>query len=230
MMRKIQSLIMVFITIFSVSVLGNALPDDPHISVTGTATLEVKPDQVIIHFQAKALEKDAALAKQKVDQQVADLLVTLPQAGFTNDALQRASLRIREEYQYINKKRTLQGIRAVRELSYLLTDTSKVNLFLEAVLAANIESIQQMHYGLQSPKKWQLEVRKMAIQDSQEKAANLAAAYQAKLGKIYAINYQQRNVQPMMMRTMKDEVAGSTYQVKNIKISDTVQAIFILKP
>jgi uncharacterized protein YggE len=230
MMRKIQSLIMVFITIFSVSVLGNALPDDPHISVTGTATLEVKPDQVIIHFQAKALEKDAALAKQKVDQQVADLLVTLPQAGFTNDALQRASLRIREEYQYINKKRTLQGIRAVRELSYLLTDTSKVNLFLEAVLAANIESIQQMHYGLQSPKKWQLEVRQMAIQDSQEKAANLAAAYQAKLGKIYAINYQQRNVQPMMMRTMKDEVAGSTYQVKNIKISDTVQAIFILKP
>ena len=229
-MRNIQSLIMVLITTFSVSVLANALPDEPHISVTGNATLDVKPDQVIIHFQAKALEKKATQAKQKVDQQVADLLIALPQGEFTSEALQRSNLQIREEYQYIDKKRTSQGIRAVRELSYQLTDVTKVNEFLEVLVVANIESIQQMHYGLQSPKKWQLEVRKMAIQDSQEKAANLATAYQAKLGKIYSINYQQRNAQPMMMRAMNDEVASSTYQVKNIKISDTVQAIFILKP
>ena len=183
-MRIIQSLIIVVLAIFSAAAIANALPDDPHISVTGSATLEVKPDQVIIHFQAKALEQNATLAKQSVDQQVENLLINLPQAGFANEELQRANLQIREEYQYINKKRTLQGIRAVRELSYLLTDVSKVNLFLETVLAADIESIQQMQYGLQSPKKWQLEVRQMAIQDSQAKAANLAAAYQAKLGKI----------------------------------------------
>lgn len=229
-MRTIQSLIMVFITTFSVSVLANALPDDPHISVTGSATLDVKPDQVIIHFQAKALEKNATLAKQKVDQQVADLLIALPQGGFTSEALQRSNLQIREEYQYTNKKRTSLGILAVRELSYQLTDVTKVNDFLEVLVVANIESINQMHYGLQSPKKWQLEVRLMAIQDSQEKAANIAAAYQAKLGKIYSINYQQRNAQPMMMRAMNDEVASSTYQVKDIKINDTLQAIFILKP
>ena len=229
-MRIIQSLIIVVIAIFSVSAIANALPDDPHVSVTGSAILEVKPDQVTILFQAKALEKNATLAKKSVDQQVENLLINLPQAGFASQELQRANLQIREEYQYINKKRTLQGIRAVRELSYLLTDLNKVNLFLETVLAADIESIQQMQYGLQSPKKWQLEVRQMAIQDSQAKAANLAAAYQAKLGKIYTINYQQHNVQPIMMRAMHDEAAGSTYQVKNIKLSDTVQATFILKP
>ncbi|MEH6453832.1 MAG: SIMPL domain-containing protein [Psychromonas sp.] len=229
-MRKLKSLFLVIVTTCSISVFASTSPDTPHISVLGSATLEVKPDQVTINFQAKALEKDAAMAKQKADQQVADLLVALSKSGFSNEALQRSNLQVREEFQYTDKKRTSVGIVAVRELSYVLTDVTKVNEFLDVLVTANIESIQHMSYGLQAPDKWRLEVRQMAIQDSKAKAANLAEAYQAKLGKIYSVNYQQHNAQPMMMRAMRDEAAESTYQVKNIKITDRVEATFRLQP
>lgn len=228
-MRYFRSTILLIITTISLSTLADALPDGPHVSVTGSAKIEVQPDQVTIQFQATSLEKTAGLAKQNVDQQVAALITNLEKAGFDTKVLERGNINTRAQYQYVKDQRRLQGIAATRDLTYLLTELEKVNQFLELVVAANIESIGQMNYGLQAPQEWQLKVRQLAIQDSKEKAENLASAYQAKLGKIYAINYQHSYAQPLMMRAKSDQMAESTYQVNKINISDQVQVVFTLK-
>ncbi|HEY7865906.1 MAG TPA: SIMPL domain-containing protein [Psychromonas sp.] len=228
-MRYFRTTILLIITTISLSTLADALPDGPHVSVTGSAKIEVQPDQVTIQFQATSLEKTAGLAKQNVDQQVAALLTNLEKAGFDTKVLERGNINTRAQYQYVKDQRILQGIAATRDLTYLLTELEKVNQFLELVVAANIESIGQMNYGLQAPQEWQLKVRQLAIQDSKEKAENLASAYQAKLGKIYAINYQHSYAQPLMMRAKSDQMAESTYQVNKINISDQVQVVFTLK-
>ncbi|WP_019617152.1 SIMPL domain-containing protein [Psychromonas ossibalaenae] len=230
-MRYYQYLLLAVMSAFSVSSLAASLPDEPYISVTGTAELEVKPDQVIIQFQASALDRKGALAKNKVDQQVEALLINLQQSGFNNKELESADLYTRAEYDYQKDKRTFMGIRATRDLTYRLTDIDKVNQFLDAVLASDIEAINQLQYGLQSPEKWQLEVRQMAVEDSVKKASNLAKAYQAELGKIYSVNYQNSYREPMMMRAMSSESPDtSTYQINTIKLNDRVQAVFILEP
>ena len=229
-MRYVRSAILLLATIsLSTLVNADALPDGPHVAVTGSAQIEVQPDQVTVQFQATSLEKTAILAKQNVDQQVSTLLVNLEKGGFDTKVLDRGQINTRAQYQYIKDQRTLQGIAATRDLSYLLTELDQVNQFLELVVAANIESIGQMHYGLQLPQEWQLKARQLAIQDSKEKAENLASAYQAKLGKIYAINYQHNDAQPLMMRATSDQRAESTYQLNKIKISDQVQVVFTLE-
>jgi len=225
-----HALLAIFAT-FSFSCLANinSLPDQAHLTVTGSAQIEVPPDQVVIQFKATSLAKTARLAKQNVDQQVSTLLLNLEKSGFDQTALESGNINTREQYQYIKEQRILQGIVATRDLTYLLTDLEKVNQFLESVLAANIDSIEQMHYGLQSPQAWLLKARRLAIQDSQEKAKYLASAYQAKLGKIYSITYQQQHAQPLMLRAMSEKTSGDTYQVNKLNISDQVQAVFILE-
>ena len=229
-MRYLNFLTLAFISIFSIPAFANELPEEQHISVTGTATLDVKPDQVLIQFQATALESKGALAKQKVDQQVSTLLVNLQKAGFNSNELESAGLYTRAEYDYHNDKRTLLGIRATRDLNYLLTDINKVSQFLDIVLEAKIDLIDELQYGLQSPDEWQLKVRQMAVEDSMEKASGLAKSYKAELGRIYSVNYQNSYPRPLMMRAMQDEMAATTYQVKTIKINDRVRAVFLLKP
>lgn len=230
-MHYVRSALLLFITTISLSTLANAaaLPDGPHVAVTGSAQIEVQPDQVTIQFQATSLEKTAGLAKHNVDQQVSALLTNLERAGYDTKVLERGHINTREQYQYIKDQRTLQGVVATRDLSYLLTELDKVNQFLELVVAANIESIGQMNYGLQSPQEWQLKARQLAIQDSKDQAENLASAYQVKLGKIYAVNYQHSYTQPLMMRAKSEQTAESTYQVNKIKISEQVQAVFTLE-
>ncbi len=230
-MRYYHCLLLGILSTFSLGSFANinSLPDQAHVAVTGSAQIEVQPDQVVIQFKASALENTAREAKQEVDQQISALLVNLEKAGFDPAVLERGTINTREQYQYVKEQRSLQGIAATRDLTYLLTDLDKVNLFLESVVAANIDSIEQMHYGLQSPQAWLLKVRQLAVQDSRDKAENLASAYQAKLGKIYSINYQQQYAQPLMMRAMSEKNSDDTYQLNKIKINDQVQAVFTLE-
>ncbi|MFT6985134.1 MAG: hypothetical protein ACJAT7_000941 [Psychromonas sp.] len=229
-MRYWQYLLITVISVFCTSSLADSIPDAPSISVTGSAELEVTPDQVIIKFHASAIEPSGTLAKSRVDQQVSTLLANLKKAGFNSEKLESADLYIRAEYDYQKDKRTLLGIRATRDLTYLLTDINKVSHFLDALLSANIDSIEPLQYGLQSPDAWQLKVRLMAVDDSMEKGSVLAQAYKSELGKIYSVNYQDSYSRPVMMRTMQSEMAATTYQIKKIKLSDRVQAVFLLKP
>lgn len=229
-MRYYQYLLVAVISAFCVSGLANSLPDDPHISVTGSAELEVTPDQVVIVFHASALESSGTLAKNRVDQQVSGLLSDLNKAGFNSEKLESADLYIRAEYDYQKEKRTLLGVRATRDLTYLLTDLNKVSQFLDTLLGANIDSIDPLQYGLQSPEQWQLKVRLMAVKDSMENAAVLAQAYKSQLGEIYSVNHSDSSPRPIMMRAMQSEMTTASYQVKTIKLSDHVQAVFLLKP
>lgn len=226
-----QLLVFVF-SVFSCWVVADPFPDAPYISVTGKASIEVKPDQVIIQFQATVVDKQADVAKSIIDQQVSDLLHNLEKSGFNPAKLESAKLYSRAEYEYHDKKRSLLGIRVTRHLSYRLTDVDKVNLFLTAVLESNIELIDALQYGVQSEEKWQLQVRGMAVQDSKQKAENLAELYQAKLGKIYSVNYQGNNIRPMMKQVMLADSApaqSSGYQLEKITISDRVSAVFLLR-
>lgn len=230
-MSRFNYLILAFITAVSFSVSAGSLPDQAYISVTGVASLQVSPDQVMIRFQAKALDKEAKQAKGKVDKQVEMLMTNLQQAGFSLAILERADLYTGAEYTYDKQKRTLVGIRATRDLTYLLTDLNRVNQFLDVLVDSGIESISSLEYGLQSPKNWQLKVRAMAIADSKEKSASLVKAYNAKLGNIYSINYQNSHARPMLMRSMQDERAKTnTYQAKKINLTDRVQTVFLLIP
>ena len=222
--------LLVFLFFVSSSIVAASFPDEPYISVTGIASMEVKPDQVIIQFQATVGDKQAEAAKSIVDLQVSDLLRNLEKAGFNPATLESAKLYSRAEYEYQDNKRLLRGIRVTRHLTYRLTDINKVNLFLTAVLDSNIELIDALQYGLQSAEKWQLQVRKMAVQDSKLKAENLAELYQTKLGKIYSIDYMSHQPRPMNNRVMLSESAPSdSYQVQNITINDRVSAVFLLK-
>jgi len=229
-MRYYQYLLVAVISAFCVPSLANSLPDDPHISVTGSAELEVAPDQVVVVFHASALEASGALAKNRVDQQVSGLLSDLNKAGFNSEKLESADLYIRAEYDYQKEKRTLLGVRATRDLTYLLTDINKVSQFLDVLLGAKIDAIDPLQYGLQSPEQWQLKVRLMAVKDSMQNAAVLAQAYKSQLGKIYSVNHSDSSARPVMMRAMQSEMTMTSYQVKTIKLSDRVQAVFLLKP
>lgn len=231
-MLNYKYLFVFFFSIVSFSIVAASFPDDPYISVTGRASVEVKPDQVVIQFQATVVDKKVEKAKEKVDKQVSDLLQNLEKSGFNPAKLESAKIDSRAEYEYHENKRSLLGIRVTRHLSYRLTDIDKVDQFLTAVLESNIELIDALQYSLQSEEKWRLQVRKMAVQDSKQKAENLAELYQAKLGKIYSVNYQGNNIRPMMKQVMSAEsasVQSSSYQIEKITISDRVSAVFLLR-
>ena len=209
---------------------ANSLPAQPHISVSGQAKLEVKPDTVSIKFQSVAVENDSDNAKQVVDKQVDNILAALQEGGFSQASLKRADIQIRPEFEYIEKQRTQIGVKAIRNLSYQLDDVTKVNQFLQVLVKSDISNIGQINYALKDPKKWQKKVRNLAVQDSINKAKGLADNYQATLGDIFSINYRASSARPVLMRAMESDQLPSSYQNNQITITDSVDAVFLLEP
>jgi len=214
----------------SVISIADGLPSQPYISVSGSAKLQVQPDTVNITFQAMATENTAEDAKDRVDQQVQLLLSTLEANDFEESLLTRGDIRLRPEYEFIQKKQTQIGIKAVRNLSYQLDDVAKTNLFLALLVEADIANINNLHYSLQQPAEWQREARDLAVKDSIEKAQGLAESYQATLGKVYSIRYQSTNNQPVMMRSLEAKTTAALYQNNQITINERVDTVFLLAP
>lgn len=223
-------LLLLTASLFSFSSFAGSLPDDPYVSVTGKAVLEVKADQVIIQFQATSLNKSGEAAKKEVGKKVSALLENLKDLDFSGDYLESVSQFTRPEYDYKKNKRTLLGVRVTHEMSYRLTDINKANEFVDMLLSTKIESISPLQYGLQAPEQWQAEVRKMAVLDSKQKAKDLALLYDARLGNVYSINYQGSNPKPVQMRAMAMESDAVNVEPKKIMVRDSVQTVFILKP
>jgi len=207
---------------------ANNLPDKAHVSVSGTAKIQVKPDTVNIEFQSIAVENDSDDAKREVDKQVQQILSKLQKGGFDQALLKRSDLQMRPEYEYIEKKRTPVGVKATRNLSYQLGDVTKVNEFLQILVKSDISNIGQINYALKEPVQWQLKARDLAVKDSINKAKGLAKSYQASLGEVYSINYQTNNAQPVLMRMVESDQMVPNYQNNEITITEKVDAVFLL--
>lgn len=204
------------------------LPEQAHISVSGIAKIQVKPDTVKIEFQSIAVENDSDDAKRVVDIQVAQVLAQLTKSGFKQILLTRGDIQLRPEYEYIEKKRTPVGVKATRNLSYQLDDATKVNDFLQILVKNKISNIGQINYTLKDSSQWQIKARDLAVQDSIDKAQGLVKSYQVSLGDVYSINYQSNNDQPVLMRAMRSDQIAPSYQNNQITISERVDTVFLL--
>ncbi|MCP4322259.1 MAG: SIMPL domain-containing protein, partial [Alteromonadales bacterium] len=129
-------ILLLTLSLFSLSTFAGAFPDDPYVSVAGSASLEVKADQVIINFQPSVINKSGELAKKELDAKVSLLLDYLMQAGFIMDSVKSISQSTRPEYDYQKNKRVLLGVRVTHELSYRLTNIDQANIFIDALLKA----------------------------------------------------------------------------------------------
>ena len=209
---------------------AESLPTQPHIAVTGNATIKVEPDTVKIAFQSSAVQEDVSSAKSVVDKQVQQVLAQIKKMGFEQKLLIREDIRLHPEYEYIDKRRTQVGIKATRNLSYQLDDLTKIDDFLQILTDVNIATIGQINYTLKEPSKWQIKARDLAVKDSINKASGLAKSYQASLGKIYSIKYQSNNTQPIMMRAMESQSrqAAPNYKHNKIEVNERVEAVFLL--
>ena len=227
---KIFNVILVSCLLTATSwVSANNLPNKAHVSVSGIAKIQVKPDTVNIEFQSTAVENDSDDAKQAVDKQIQQIISKLQKGGFDQALLKRADLQLRPEYEYIEKTRTQVGIKATRNLSYQLDDVEKVNAFLQVLVKSDISNIGQINYALKEPTQWQLKARDLAVKDSIHKAEGLAKSYQASLGDVYSINYQTNNAQPVLMRMAESDQMAPSYQNNEITITERVDTVFLLK-
>ena len=216
---------------------GTPLPDAPHVVASGEGKATVAPDLATISLQATYSNADPAVAKQKVDRAVENLLEIAPSFGVAPEDITASDLSLAEDIDYDDdRRRVSNGFNANRELVVTLHQLDRLGAFLDAAVAAGVNEIENVAFESSRKDALRLEARAKAVADAREKAAGLAQSFGSTIGPVYSINSVNSTLADGYGGTTLDRVTvtGSRinrgrYLQPTVDYTERVSAVFELK-
>lgn len=216
-----------------------AEPEDVrHISTMGYGEVKVQPDQALIQVTAKAQHRTSVQAHEEVNKLVSNYLATLLKQGISKKDIVAASIHMQPRYEHRSSSGSqFVGYEASRNIQITLNELQKIGDILDLAVNSGIETINTIQYRSSEEDKIKLQAHKLAIADSQQKAARLAQAYDAKLGPIRSINYFGNSLElspremaaDSGMAMMRVAASPAVYLPDEITFSDQIQVVFDLE-
>lgn len=167
-----------------------ATPTPGQFAVTGTATLDVRPDVVDLHLTIAAEATRAPVAAGQLRTRQAALREAMLAAGIAAEDLTFSSLGIEPVYAYDeHAPPRLRGYRAAIDLTATSRSFDALPALLEAAVGAGATNVTTQRRVLDLPTR-KREVRDLALAAAKAKAEQTASALGVKLGRIVAIEEQ----------------------------------------
>lgn len=173
---------------------GTPLPDAPHVVANGEGRVSAKPDSAQVSLSVSARDADAAVVKRRVDDAVNGFLAALKQRSISTDDVSASALAINEDVEYEDGKRISRGFRGQRSVQVRVRDIASINAIINEGLAAGMNGVDSVSFKSLREDALRQQAREAAAAQSRERASALAAAYGARLGRVYSINSVNSNI------------------------------------
>jgi uncharacterized protein YggE len=186
---------------------SHAEPAPRQISVTGTAEQSFAPDKADIYVAVVGQGKTLAEAKKQHDELLKGLHLVTAQFKISKENVKTLSDSINPQYDYVNEpngngRQVLRGYEASHRLQVTLENTTKTGDFVNALVAKNIDRIEQVQYGLIDSEEAEMQVTLAAVKNAKKRAARIIDALDSSLGKVLNVNSDGGGYQPMPMPMM----------------------------
>jgi len=187
---RLNSIIAVsaFLPVFALaSFTQDSFPRPRLISVTGTAEVNVPPDEVVLSLGVESRDKDLSVAKAQHDSHVKKLLAEARSAGVEDKYIQTSALRMQPEYSEEKVPRFL-AYEVSQSIKVTLTDLSKYEALMTKLLESGVNRVDSVEFLVAEPRKYKDEARAKAIRAAREKAVAMAAELGQTIGKPWEIS------------------------------------------
>ena len=162
------------------------------ISVTGTAEVNVAPDEAVLSLGVESRDKDLAVAKAQHDHRVKKLLAEAHDAGVEGKYIQTSMLQMRPDYSDEKVPRFL-AYQVSQTIQVTLKDLSKYERLITKLLEAGVNRVDSVEFLVAEPRKYKDEARAKAIRAAREKAVAMAAELGQTIGKPWEISEEGFN-------------------------------------
>ena len=184
----------------------------PSLNLSATGEVKVAPDMATITFGVVTEAPTAREAMARNAARMTEVAAAMRRAGLGDRDIQTSGLNLQAQYDYVeNQPPKLRGYQANNRVTVTIRDLTKVGTTADAVVAAGVNQIDGIAFGLQDPKAAEDEARRMAVTALQSKARLYAEALGVTLGGIRSLNegggYQPP--QPITLQYARAEMADS---------------------
>jgi uncharacterized protein len=209
------------------------------ISVTGTAEIEVAPDEAVLRLGIDTRDKDLARAKSQHDTRAKKVLALAHDAGVEAKYIQTSELTMGPEYT-LYPNRDLVGYQVSQTIAITLKDPSKYEALMTDLLGAGVNRVDSIDFRVAEPRKYEDEARAKAIRAAREKAVAMAGELGQTIGKPWSISEESEDSENGRYRTNVHAGGGgggggtptseeSTVALGQVTIRASVSVSFLLE-
>ncbi|MGV3577732.1 SIMPL domain-containing protein [Brevundimonas sp.] len=182
----------------------HAMAAQPALNLSAYGEVKVAPDMATITFgvQTEAPTAQAAMADNAT--RMTQVFTALRRAGIAERDIQTSGLNLSAQYDYVqDQPPRLRGYQASNQVTVIINDLTKVGTTADAVVAAGVNQINGISFGLKDPKAAEDQARVLAVRALQDKARLYAQALGVELGSVRSLNegggYTPQPPVPMLM-------------------------------
>ena len=170
----------------------------PTIVTTGEATIQRAPDVAYIGIVAETRAATPRAAQQQNAEAMTAVLKRLGDAGIAKDALKTTGLRVEQEFDFANGRRTPRGFVARNAVEARTDDVAKAGEIADAAVQGGATSLTGIRFELKDRAAAEREALRLAVADARARADAAAAGVGRSVGTIVKIEEaRDRVVAPM---------------------------------
>lgn len=201
---------------------------EPKVTVIGTGTVTVVPDQVVINARVEHTGGSAAEVKKQNDKVVNEVIKYLKTQGIEPKDIQTEYIRLNREFNYNSKDTSYSANQAI---SIHLRDLRKYETIMSGLLQSGLNRIDGVRFQTSRKMELEAEARKKAVLNARLKAGQYAEALGQEIGKAVRIDEMQSdNYQPMyrVMEMKADSEEQETIAPGEMEVTVKVNVAFLL--
>ena len=227
MLRIVLGVLLV--TLLSGPLWADAVPDQPHVVVSGQAEVSAVPDILKISLNLTEVGPEVAGARDLVEKRSQLLIDTLKKQGVEKKDITAASLKITPHYNWSNKAQIYVGTEVSRKIDVTLRDLGKYDDLIRAIVETKVARINSTRLESSREKELRQEALQAAIDDARLKAELLVAGFPEKLGPVYAISSGGSSYRMHEAYAAAEPMKrAAAFEPGEITLSESVQVVFYL--
>jgi len=198
--KKTSILILLFVIAISLTTQGcvqsvgyNSIEKSvPTITVKGTGSVEVVPDEAIVRFGVMSEEKSLQKAYQKNTDNMNAVIASVKNLGIEGGDIKSSSYSITPIYPRDEKGYQIPGkpatFRVSQQLTVKVRDISKIGALIDKVISSGTNTFGGIQFDSSKSEALQVEAKVKAAKDAKEKAKLLADSLGVKIGKVLRVD------------------------------------------
>ena len=223
----------------------------PSITVSGSAEVQIAPDEVVFSLDVTKLHRDLQTAKRLNDESIARILEITRRFSVQPQNVQTTHISVEMKYESIRDartrvfdgdgdeigKRVFKGYEVSKTVTVRLTEIGRFEDFFAEILKTGLSEVSNVRFETSKLRENKDKARDMAMRAAKEKAAAMAAAIGQTIGKAIRITEGVINA-PMLSNLTQNSrvlVPGTTISEQlatfapgTIKVEAQVTVSFLL--
>jgi len=233
-----KKLVCLILTAMLVLCMGGAALADDTITVTGTATVQLEPDMVMIMLGVEATDPEVLSAQKTVNETLAQVVAALTgeELAIAEEDIATSEYYISEryEYNYENGKSEMIGYQATAMLNICVRELDKAGAVIDAAMLAGANRLNGVEFMSSNQTEARDQALTIAVQDGMRKAKVIAAAAGIQLPALPSSIAEQSNqiyahsnsIATYDMAMATAESSSTTLQAGMLNLNATVQIVY----